>query len=266
MSGERRDPAAPRGVTYVPRDARLADFIDHTLLKAEATRADIERLCAEARTHRFAAVCVNPIWVTVCRESLEGSGVKVATVIDFPLGADTPEGKGAQAARAVVDGAEELDMVAALGALRAGDWTHVARDIAQVVRAADGRLVKVILETALLDPLSIVRACSVARDAGAGYVKTSTGFHAAGGATPEAVALMRLAVGDAMGVKAAGGIRDCESALRMVAAGATRLGTSNGVALASCRGDGPAPLAELLARAGAPRAAAAAGSNGPAAY
>lgn len=258
--------AAPRGVTWVPREARLADLIDHTLLKAEATRADIERLCAEAREHRFAAVCVNPVWVAMCHEALAGSAVRVATVIGFPLGADTPEGKASQAARAVLDGADELDMVAAIGSLRSGDFARVGRDIEQVVRAADGRLVKVILETALLEPLAIVRACRVAREAGAGYVKTSTGFHPAGGATVEAVALMRLAVGDALGVKAAGGIRDCDAALRMVAAGATRLGTSGGVALVSCVGDGPAPLAELLARAGVPRPAAAGGAAPPATY
>lgn len=251
--------AAPRGVAWSPGDARIGDFIDHTILKPEATRRDIERTCAEAREHRFAAVCVNPVWVPLCRALLDGSGVELATVIGFPLGADEPESKGAAAALAVREGATELDMVAAIGQIKSGDWAHVARDIRAVVDAADGRLVKVILETALLGPLEIVRACAIARDAGAHYVKTSTGFNAAGGATVEAVALMRLAVGDALGVKASGGVRDCAAALRMIAAGATRIGTSSGIGMADCRGPGPAPLATLLARLG-PAAGADGGS------
>ncbi len=239
--------SAPRGVTYVRDEARIADFIDHTLLRAEATRAEIERLCDEAREHRFAAVCVNPAWVAFCHDRLAGSKVKLATVIGFPLGASTPEAKGAEAAIAVRDGADELDMVAAIGHIKSGDWQYVASDMAAVVRAAQGRLVKVIIESAALTPLEVVKASALAREAGAQYVKTSTGFHAAGGASAEAVALMRLSVGDALGVKASGGIRDCEAALRMLAAGATRLGTSNGVAMSQCLGSGPLPLRELLA-------------------
>lgn len=242
-----RQGAPPAGVTFVRGQARVADFIDHTLLRAEASRGDVAALCAEAREHRFAAVCVNAVWVPLCRELLAGSGVRLATVVGFPLGASAPESKAAETALAVRHGAEEIDMVAAIGQVKGGDWAHVARDIAAVVRAADGRLVKVIIESAALTPVEIIRACEVARDAGAGYVKTSTGFHPAGGATAEAVALMRLTVGDALGVKASGGIRDCESALRMIAAGATRIGTSSGVAMARCAGPGPRPLAELLA-------------------
>ncbi|HEX6536718.1 MAG TPA: deoxyribose-phosphate aldolase [Gemmatimonadaceae bacterium] len=241
-------PPAPPGVIWAPDDVRIASLIDHTLLKPEATEQDIVRLCAEAREHRFAAVCVNPAWVPLCRKALDGTEVKVATVIGFPLGANRPEVKAAEAALAVHDGADELDMVAAIGHLRSGRWAHVQKDIERVVEAADGRLVKVIIESALLAPLEIVRACLTATAAGAGYVKTSTGFNAAGGATAEAVALMRLAVGDALGVKASGGVRDCDTALRMIAAGATRIGTSSGVAMAGCRGAGPAPVRDLLAR------------------
>ncbi|MGH7720675.1 MAG: deoxyribose-phosphate aldolase, partial [Gemmatimonadaceae bacterium] len=206
-----------------------------------------EKLCDEARENRFAAVCVNPVWVPLCRERLGGSGVKVATVIGFPLGANRSPSKAGEAALAVQDGADELDMVAAIGHIKSGDWRHVAADIEAVVSAASGRLVKVIIESALLTPLEIVKASALAREAGAQYVKTSTGFHAAGGATPEAVALMRLAVGDALGVKASGGVRDCAAALRVIGAGATRIGSSSGVGMVQCLGSGPLPLRELLA-------------------
>jgi deoxyribose-phosphate aldolase len=238
---------APRAPLPASRSSRIADFIDHTLLKPEATTAEIDKLCDEAREHRFAAVCVNPVWVPRCAERLTGSGVKVATVIGFPLGANAPETKAAEAKLAVEQGADELDMVAAIGHIKSGDWQHVGRDIESVVRAASGRVVKVILESALLSPLDIVKASALAREMGASFVKTSTGFSAAGGATAEAVALMRLAVGDALGVKASGGVRDCETALRMIAAGASRIGTSSGVAMTQCLGPGPLPLAELLA-------------------
>jgi deoxyribose-phosphate aldolase len=243
------DRSAPPGVSFVRDQARIADFIDHTLLKPEATRAEVEKLCAEAATHRFAAVCVNPVWVSLCAERLRGTPVKVATVIGFPLGANQPEIKAAEAARAVKDGAHEIDMVAALGRIKSGDWEQVADDIAAVVRAASGSLVKVIIESALLTPTEIIKASALAKEAGAHYVKTSTGFHAAGGATAEAVTLMRLAVGDALGVKASGGVRDCAAALRMIASGATRIGTSGGVGMAECLGSGPLPLRELLTTA-----------------
>jgi deoxyribose-phosphate aldolase len=177
----------------------------------------------------MAAVCVNPQWVSRCA----GSGIAVASVVAFPLGASVSEVKADEAARAVEDGATELDMVAALGAIRAGDWGYVERDISTVVQAVgSAAVVKVILESALWSPDQLVQACRVAEDAGAGYLKTSTGFHAAGGATASAVALMRQAVGDRLGVKASGGIRDADTACIMIAHGATRIGTSAGVALA----------------------------------
>ena len=236
-------------MTFARGNARIADFIDHTLLKAEATGRDVERLCAEALELRFAAVCVNPCWVPLCAERLQGSGVAVATVIGFPLGANRSETKAFEARLAVEQGATELDMVAAIGHIKGGEWPYVADDIAAVVGAAHGTLVKVILESAALTPAEVIRATAAARDAGAHYVKTSTGFHAAGGATAEAVALMRLVVGDGMGVKASGGVRDCTVAVEMIANGATRIGTSSGVAMAECVGPGPRPLSELLVEA-----------------
>ena len=239
--------AAPRGVAYVRDEARIADFIDHTVLKPETTRSEIEQLCAEALEHKFAAVCVNPVWVSLCAQRLRGSDVAVATVIGFPLGANRPEIKAAEASLAVQQGATELDMVAAIGQVKSGDWVHVADDIAGVVRASSGRLVKVIIESAQLTPVEIIKVSALAREAGAQYVKTSTGFHPSGGASAEAVALMRLVVGDQMGVKASGGVRDCATALRMIASGATRIGTSSGVAMAACLGRGPLPMRELLA-------------------
>ena len=230
----------------LPTVARIAAFIDHTLLKAEATRDDIESLCDEAREHGFVAVCVNPVWVPLCAARLRGAQTKVATVVSFPLGASEPEVKARETTVAVSDGADELDMVAAIGHIRSGDWVHVARDVSAVVDAAGDRPVKVILETAVLTDAEITEASVIARDAGAAFVKTSTGVHAAGGATTHAVSLMRRAVGDAMGVKASGGIRDCDAALRMLAAGATRIGTSSGVRIARCLDADRTPLAELV--------------------
>ncbi len=227
---------------------RMADFVDHTLLKAEATRADIVKLCAEARQHRFAAVCVNPVWVEVCARELAGTDVAVASVCGFPLGATTSETKAAEAAEAVARGAAEVDMVAAIGHVRGGEWGYVEDDIRAVVAAAKGALVKVIIESAVLAPEDIVKASAVARLAGAHFVKTSTGFHPAGGATVDAVRLMRLTVGDDLGVKAAGGVRDCATALAMIGAGASRIGTSSGVAFVDCLGPAPLSLAELLAK------------------
>jgi deoxyribose-phosphate aldolase len=239
--------SAPAGVRFVRDGARIAEFIDHTLLKAEATRSEIEKLCAEAVENEFAAVCVNPVWVPLCAQRLQGSSVALATVIGFPLGANASETKGAETALAVRQGATEIDMVAAIGHIKSGDWAHVADDVAAVVRAASGRLVKVIIESAHLTPVEIIKASAIAKESGAQYVKTSTGFHAAGGASAEAVALMRLVVGDAMGVKASGGVRDCATALKMIANGATRIGTSSGVAMTECLGRGPLPMRELLA-------------------
>jgi len=228
------------------RAVRIADYVDHTLLKADATREQIEALCTEAAEHRFAAVCVNGCWVPLCRRLLAGTGVKLAAVVGFPLGAMTSEAKAAEARQLVELGADELDMVAAVGHILDGDWDYVEHDIRAVVDAARARTVKVILETAALEPLQVVKAAAIAKEAGAHFVKTSTGFHPAGGATADAVALMRLVVGDELGVKAAGGIRDCATALRMVAAGANRIGTSSGVKFVECLGRGAAPLAELL--------------------
>jgi deoxyribose-phosphate aldolase len=226
---------------------RLGSVIDHTLLKADATAADVDRLCAEAVEHGLAAVCVNPRWVDRCVQAVAGHPVGVASVVSFPLGASRSAIKAIEADRAVEEGATEIDMVVALGALRAGDWEYVLRDIRTVVNAVGtAALVKVIVESALLSPAELVQACRVAQDAGAGYVKTSTGFHTAGGATTAAVALMRLTVGDALGVKASGGVRDAEAAFQLIASGATRIGTSAGVALADATGPGPRPVAELF--------------------
>ena len=239
--------SAPAGVRFVSDGARIAEFIDHTLLKAEATKSEIEKLCTEAVDNEFAAVCVNPVWVALCAQRLKGSGVALATVIGFPLGANASEIKAAETALAVRQGATEIDMVAAIGHIKSGDWAHVADDISAVVRAAAGTLVKVIIESAHLTPVEIIKASAIAKESGAQYVKTSTGFHAAGGASAEAVALMRLVVGDALGVKASGGVRDCATALKMIANGATRIGTSSGVAMTECLGRGPLPMRELLA-------------------
>lgn len=229
-----------------PTVARIAALIDHTILKAEATRDEIDSLCDEARENGFVAVCVNPVWVPWCRARLRGAETKVATVIAFPLGACEPEIKARETELAVSEGADELDMVAAIGHIRSGDWGHVAGDISAVVDAAGDRPVKVIIETAVLTDTEIAKASVIARDAGAAFVKTSTGFHAAGGATTGAVSLIRRAVGEGMGVKASGGIRDCGVALRMVAAGATRIGTSSGLEIARCLDADPSPLAELV--------------------
>lgn len=240
---------APAGVRFVRANARIADFIDHTLLKAEATRVEVEKLCDEAREHRFAAVCVNPSWVRLCAERLRGSDVQVATVVGFPLGATLAAAKRRETELAVADGATEIDMVAAIGQIKGGDWHWVADDIAAVVAGAGGRLVKVIIESAALTPVEIIKSCAIAKEMGARYVKTSTGFHSAGGASAEAVALMRMVVGDSLGVKASGGVRDCDAALRMIASGATRIGTSSGVSMAKCLGPGPLPVADLLSLA-----------------
>lgn len=244
-------PARPASVrpasSRPPAPQRVADYVDHTLLKAEATRTEIETLCSEAAEHTFAAVCVNGVWVELCADRLRGTGVKVATVVGFPLGATTSETKAYEAKALVRNGADELDMVAAIGHIIDNNWDYVEDDIRAVVEASQGCQVKVILETAALEPLQVVKASAIAMEAGAHFVKSSTGFHPAGGATAEAVALMRLAVGDRLGVKAAGGVRDCAAALRMIASGASRIGTSSGVKLVACMGAGPGALAELLA-------------------
>lgn len=208
----------------------LALYIDHTLLKAEATPDDIRRLCAEAREHHFAAVCVNPVYVRLAAEELAGSGVKVATVCGFPLGAVSSDQKAAEARLSAEAGADEIDMVIHIGAARAGYWDSVQADIAAVRRAIPEQVLKVIIETALLDEDQKRRATEAAVDAGADFVKTSTGF-STGGATVADVALMREVIAGRAQIKAAGGVRSPEDAQAMLDAGATRLGTSGGVGL-----------------------------------
>lgn len=213
----------------------LAHTIDHTLLKPDATEAELHKLCAEARQFGFASVCVNPTWVSLCARELAGSGVEVCTVIGFPLGANTSAVKAEEARVAVADGATEVDMVINIGALKSGYLAAVREDIHAVVQAVVPRAcVKVILETALLTDEEKVEACTLAQDAGAHYVKTSTGF-GGGGATAEDVQLMRRVVGASMGVKASGGVRDRAGAEAMIAAGANRIGASAGIKIV--RGD-----------------------------
>jgi deoxyribose-phosphate aldolase len=216
-------------VGYCPASDGLASLIDHTLLKPDAAREDIERLCREAAQFCFASVCVNPNWVPLCRDLLRGSGVKVCTVIGFPFGAHLPDVKAYEARRAVEQGAEEVDMVINIGALKSKDYALVEQDIRGVVQAVGkDTVVKVILETSLLTREEKIMGSTLAKAAGADYVKTSTGF-AGGGATVEDVALMRETVGPEIGVKASGGIRTKEDVEAMVAAGATRIGASAGV-------------------------------------
>lgn len=206
-------------------DYELAAKIDHTLLKADATRADILRVCEEAKTYHTASVCVNAFWVPVVAKALAGSGVKTCCVVGFPLGAMSSAAKAFEAREAVAAGAQEVDMVLNVGLARGGEWDAVEADIAAVVQAAGQATVKVILETCLLTDAQKRRACEAAKAAGAGFVKTSTGF-STGGATEVDVRLMREAVGPDMGVKASGGIRTREDAERMLAAGANRIGAS----------------------------------------
>jgi deoxyribose-phosphate aldolase len=235
-------------VGVIPRDLSLAKMIDHTLLKPEATPAQIAQLCFEARKHGFASVCINPTWVKLCAQLLEGSPVKVCTVIGFPLGATAPEVKAFECQNAIEHGATEIDMVINIGALKARDLELVARDIRGVAAAAHARgaIVKVIIEAVLLTDEEKTIACLLSKEAGADFVKTSTGF-ASGGATAHDVALMRRVVGPEMGVKAAGGVRTYADAESMIKAGATRVGASAGVKIIQ------GPAAEL-----APAAAAAA--------
>lgn len=209
----------------------LACYIDHTLLKPEATTDQIARLCAEASQYHFAAVCVNPVYVKDCARLLRSSAdVAVCTVVGFPLGANTTEVKVYEARQAIQDGAREIDMVINIGAVKSGNWDRVESDVQQVVTTAHagGALCKVILETALLTDDEKVRVCQICEAAGADFVKTSTGF-GPGGATPEDVALMRHTVGPATGVKASGGIRSYADLKQMVEAGANRIGTSASV-------------------------------------
>jgi deoxyribose-phosphate aldolase len=217
-------------IGMIPQDTNLAKMIDHTLLKPDATPEQIAQLCFEARKYQFASVCVNPTWVKLCAQLLEGSPVKVCTVIGFPLGATASEVKVFEAVKAMDQGATEIDMVINIGALKARELELVAQDIRGVVNAAHSRniIVKVILETVLLTDEEKTIACLLSKEAGADFVKTSTGF-AGGGATVHDVTLMRRVVGPEIGVKASGGVRTYEDAESMIKAGATRIGASAGV-------------------------------------
>ncbi|MBI4509259.1 MAG: deoxyribose-phosphate aldolase [Deltaproteobacteria bacterium] len=220
--------AAPPGTGAVAPD--LAKMIDHTLLKPETTADDVRRLCDEAKRHNFASVCVNSTWVPMAKSALRGSPVMVCAVVGFPLGAMTPTAKAYEAREAVRQGAQEIDMVINLGALKSRDYETVFEDICRVVKAAHPAKVKVILETGALDNEEKIIACSLSKLAGAHFVKTSTGF-GPGGATVEDVTLMRKIVGSDMGVKASGGVRTREDAERMAQAGANRIGASASVAI-----------------------------------
>jgi deoxyribose-phosphate aldolase len=217
-------------IGVIPQDMSLAKMIDHTLLKPDATPDQVAQLCFEARKYGFVSVCINPAWVKLCATLLEGSPVKVCTVIGFPLGATAPEVKAFECRNAVEQGATEIDMVINIGALKARDLELVAKDVRGVVTTAHagGAIVKVIIEAALLTDEEKTIACLLSKEAGADFVKTSTGF-ASGGATVHDVALMRRVVGPEMGVKAAGGVRTYADAESMIKAGATRVGASAGV-------------------------------------
>ncbi|WPH52295.1 deoxyribose-phosphate aldolase [Enterococcus faecalis] len=211
----------------------LNRMIDHTILKPEATEAAVQKIIDEAKEYNFFSVCINPCWVAFASEQLADTDVAVCTVIGFPLGANTPEVKAYEAADAIKNGANEVDMVINIGALKSQQYDHVRQDIQGVVDAAKGKaLVKVIIETALLTDEEKVKACELAKEASADFVKTSTGF-STGGAKVADIRLMRETVGPDMGVKASGGVHNAEEALAMIEAGATRIGASTGVAIVS---------------------------------
>jgi deoxyribose-phosphate aldolase len=216
------------GIGEVPAD--LAKLIDHTLLKPEATRDEVVKLCEEARKHHFASVCVNTTWVPLCKSLLANSGVMVCCVVGFPLGAMSPTAKAYEAREAVRQGAQEVDMVINIGALKSKDYETVFEDICRVVKASGRAGVKVILETSALDTNEKIIGCTLSKLAGAAFVKTSTGF-GKGGATVEDIQLMRSIVGSELGVKASGGVRTVEDALKMAQAGANRIGASASVAI-----------------------------------
>ena len=226
----------------------LGGFLDHTLLDPLATREQIIRLCEEGLTVGARTVCVNGGWVALAGSRLRGSAVRVTAVVGFPLGAGTPMAKFVETRLAVADGAGEIDMVVPLGRVMIGEWAAVEEDVHSVVSAADGTPVKAIIESAALDRGAIIRSSLVAKSAGARFVKTSTGFHPAGGASVEAVRLMRQTVGPDFGVKASGGIRSCAAAVRMLRAGANRLGSSSGLAMIDCLGRGAPTVGELFER------------------
>jgi deoxyribose-phosphate aldolase len=231
MSNE-ATPSVQTAAAGAPGPGSVASFIDHTLLKPEAGEADVLKVCAEAAEYHFKSVCVNPIWVKTVKKALRGSGVLTCSVVGFPLGATPTDVKTFEARGAVLDGADEVDMVINIAAARAGDKGALVEDITSVAEAvhASGAILKVIIETALLNDSQKVLACEAAVEAGADFVKTSTGFNG-GGATAEDVALMRRTVGTGLGVKASGGVRSLEDAQAMIAAGATRIGASSGIAI-----------------------------------
>ncbi len=235
-AGAHRVGAMP-GVGEVPAD--LAKLIDHTLLKPEATRDEVIKLCDEARKYRFASVCVNTTWVPVCKALLSGTDVMVCAVVGFPLGAMSPTAKAYEAREAVRQGAKEIDMVINIGALKSRDYETVFEDICRVVKSAAPAAVKVILETSALDQQEKIIASSLSKLAGAAFVKTSTGF-GKGGATVEDVELMRKVVGSELGVKASGGVRTVEDVLKMAQAGANRIGASASVAIVTGKTDAKA--------------------------
>ena len=209
----------------------FAKMIDHTILKPEATKEEVKKLCNEAVRYGFHSVCVNSSYVYYCAQLLKDTDVKVCTVVGFPLGAMSTDGKVGETLAAVEDGAEEIDMVIHIGMIKSGDWKYVKEDVASVVEAAGDRaIVKVILETCLLTEEEKIQACRICKEAGADFVKTSTGF-SRGGATVADVELMRRTVGPVMGVKASGGIRTAAKAEEIAEAGADRLGTSSGIAI-----------------------------------
>lgn len=210
----------------------MASYIDHTLLKPDASRDDILQICREAVKYRFASVCVNPSWIPLVSKQLKGTGVKTCSVISFPPGSETPEMKAMEASYVIGQGADEVDMVINIGAVKSGNWELAERDIQAVTDVKRHALVKVIIETCLLTEDEKVKICKIAKQAGADYVKTSTGF-SKGGALASDVALMRRTVGPDTGVKASGGIRTLEDAQNMLAAGATRLGASAGIEIIS---------------------------------
>ncbi|NQN87283.1 deoxyribose-phosphate aldolase [Streptococcus suis] len=209
---------------------KLNKYIDHTILKPETSKEQVAQILAEAKEYDFASVCVNPTWVAYAAQELKDSDVKVCTVIGFPLGANTPALKAFETKDAIENGADEIDMVINIGALKSKNDELVLEDIKAVVEASGDKLVKVIIETCLLTEEEKVKACQLSKEAGADFVKTSTGF-STGGATVEDVALMRKTVGPDMGVKASGGARSYEDAIAFIEAGATRIGASSGVAI-----------------------------------
>lgn len=219
-------------------ESDLAKYIDHTLLKADATKAQVIKLCEEAKEYKFASVCVNSSYVPLVAEQLSASGVKTCCVIGFPLGAASTEAKVQETIDSIKKGADEVDMVINIGAVKSKDWTLVKNDIENVALAARGKaLVKVIIEACMLTDEEKVKVCAIAKMAGADFVKTSTGF-STGGATVSDVKLMRQTVGEDMGVKASGGVKDYKTAKAMIEAGATRIGTSNGISIVEGTGKG----------------------------